>query len=690
MKRHAVLLSLLASVARVGHPVLAQTHAPDPLPLKPAAFPPFREALLPNGARLIVVENHRLPVLSLSLSFSAGRVADPAGKEGLAEMAGGLLTKGAGRRSANQVSEAIERVGGVVTAGAGTEFLTISAGSLSKDAALAFELVGDAVVRPSFDSTEIELMRTQTLSSLDLERSQPGSIASRILDGALFGQHPYARHPTPASVKAISRADLIAFQKARLKPAGALLVVAGDISLAQATALATKAFRGWTGAPAPLPPPGALPARVRTDIVLVHRPGSVQSNILAANLTYRPSDPRHYAAVVANRVIGDGADSRLFKVLREQKSWTYGAYSALERRRATGHFVASTEVRTEVTDSALTEMLNQLRRIGSEPVPAEELAAAKSAITGSYPLNVQTAEQVAGAVTNVRLYGLGGDYLQTYRVKIGAVTGADVQAAARALIRPDAMAIVVVGDGAKILEGLKKIGPVSVVDVDGKPLAESDVNPAPQSLPVALGQLVASRDSFIIKIQGNQLGWSATTVEDIPEGKRLTEHTNIGGFVEQQTVVDISADGAMLKVRQTGKTQGQPTSIELDYATGRVKGKANTVTQGGPKSLTIDTTATAGTIDDNAIQGLLPALPWSPTATWSFTTFSGGQNEAKVTTLKVVATEAVTLPAGPVEAFKVEMSGGWQEATFWVTTASPHRLVKIAIANTPVEIIRVK
>ena len=690
MTRHLGALAALMSLAIGTRPLTAQTRAPDPLPLKPAAFPPFREAMLANGARLIVVENHRLPVLSLSLSFGAGRVADPPGKEGLAGMVAGLLTKGAGSRTADQVAEAIERVGGSIGAGGGTDFLTISAGVLSKDAGLAFELVGDAVVRPKFDSSEVELLRTQTLSGLDLERSQPAAIANRILDGLLFGDHPYAKHPTVLSVKAIGRGDLVAFQKTRLRPAGALLVVAGDISLAQARALATKAFRGWVGASAPLPVATPLITRTRTDIVLVHRPGSVQSNIVAANLTYRPGDPRHYAAAVANRVIGDGADSRLFKILREEKSWTYGAYSALERHRVSGHFLASTEVRTEVTDSALTEMLRQLRRIGSETVPAEELAAAKSAITGSYPLQVQTAEQVAGAVTDVHLYGLGADYLQTYRPKIGAVTGTEVQAAARELIRPDAMAIVVVGDGARVLDGLKKIGNLTLVDVDGKPLTEADLNPAPKSLPLVMSQLVASRDSFAIKVQGNQLGWSTTSVEDIPDGKRLTEHTNIGGFVEQQTTIDISADGAMLRVRQSGKTQGQPTAIELDYRTGRVKGKANTLTPQGPKSLTIDTVAATGTIDDNAIQGLLPALPWTASASWSFATFSGGQNEAKVTTLKVVGTETVTLAGGPVEAFKAEWSGGWQPATFWVTTAAPYRLVKIGIANTPVEIVRVK
>ena len=689
MSRLTVVLVLTCGLVA---PLPAQhpTTAPAPLPLKPAAFPPFREAVLPNGLRLIVVENHRLPIVSLSLAFGAGKVADPAGKEGLASMAAALLTKGAGARTADQVSSAIERVGGSIGAGAGSDFLALSAGVLSKDAGLAFALAGDAVVRPRFDTTEISLARTQTLSSLEIERSQPGAVAGRILDQRLFGSHPYARYPTPGSVSSISRSDLVAFQKARLRPAGALLVVTGDITLAQARGYAVRAFKGWIGAPAPLPVAPPLAIRTTTDIFLVHRAGSVQSNIVAANLTYRAGDPRHYAAVVANRVLGEGADSRLFKILREQKSWTYGAYSSLDRRRAAGTFTASTEVRTEVTDSAVGEMMTQLRRIGQEPVGADELAAAKSAITGSYPLSVQTAGQVAGAVTDVRLFGLPKDYLETYRLKIGAVTEAEVQAAAQALIRPAGMVIVVVGDGAKVLGGLKKIGSVTLIDPDGKPISEAELNPTAKPLPLALDRLTAGRDSFVVRVQGNPLGWSATAIEDTPEGKRLTEQTNIGGFVEQQTTVDISASGAMIRVRQSGKVQGQPTSIELDYGAGRVKGNASTVTQEGPKSVQIDTTVTAGTIDDNAIQGLLAALPWSPTAQWSFEVFAGGQNESKVVTLKVLGVETVALPAGPAEAYKVEFSGGWQPATFWISTAAPNRLLKIGVANTPVEIVRVK
>ena len=201
----------------------------------------------------------------------------------------GLLTKGAGTRTADQVSNAIERVGGSIGAGTGSDFLTVSAGVLSKDAALAFDLAGDAVARPRFDSTEISLLRTQTLSGLDLERSQPASVAERVMDQMLFGDHPYAKHPTPGSVKAIGRSDLVAFQKTRLRPAGVLLVVARDITLAEARRHAARAFKGWVGSPASLPAARPFPARTKTEIYLVHRPGSVQSNILAANLTYRPA-----------------------------------------------------------------------------------------------------------------------------------------------------------------------------------------------------------------------------------------------------------------------------------------------------------------------------------------------------------------------------------------------------------------
>ncbi|MFN0179762.1 MAG: insulinase family protein [Gemmatimonadales bacterium] len=691
-RRGAILLLILGTTVGpvVGGAQDFPTTPPAPGNLTPATLPPARETVLPNGLRLLIVENRRLPVLSLTLAFPAGRFIDPAGKEGLAAMAAGLLTKGAGLRSAEQVSEAIENVGGAIGAGAGQDFLSLQATVLSAHAALAFDLVGDAVARPAFKLSEIDLLRTQTLSGIELERSQPNAIAARHVERILYGEHPYARRATKASVERITRTDLIGFHRARLRPRGALLVVAGDISVAEARRHALRAFRGWLGGPLAPPVMKAPPTRTATEITLVHRPGSVQSNVVVANLTYPPGDPRHHAAVVANRLLGEGADSRLFSILREQKGWTYGAYSSFSRRRGTGKFEAATEVRSEVTDSALAETMKQLRRLRDEPVPPDELDRTKAAIVGSYPLMVQTAQQIADAVADVRLYGLPGDYLETYRLKIGAVTAEAFSEAAKVAIRPDAAVIVVVGDGTKILAGLKAVAPVTLIDAEGAPLTEAELSPKAERLPIDVASLVATHDSFSVRVQGNPLGRITSGLEPRAAGFRYTEHSNIGGFVEQTTTVDFDRDGGVTAVKQDGKVQGQPTSIEVSYAAGRVRGSANTVSPEGAKSVTVDTVVAAGTIDDNAIQPLLPALPWTPTASWSFAVFSAGQNESRVTTLRVVGTEAVKLDSGTVDSYKIEWSGGWQPATFWVSVAKPHRLVKIGITNTPVEIVRAK
>ena len=293
MRRHALAIALVAlplalSAQQPGRP-------PAPGPVKPAPLPDFQEATLRNGLRLMLVESHRQPVVSLSLMLPAGSAFDPAGKEGLSAMAADVMTRGAGSRTAEQVAAAIEGVGGTINAASGVDFLTLRANVLSTDAPLAFELVGDAIARPTFANKEVDLARTQGASALQLEQSNPALLARRYFARELYGAHPYGRRPTASSVRTLTVDDLRAFQRARLVPRGALLVVAGDIALPQARALAEHALGAWTGAPAPDVARPAPPVRTRTEILLVHRPGSVQSNIVAGNLTMRPTDAGYYA-----------------------------------------------------------------------------------------------------------------------------------------------------------------------------------------------------------------------------------------------------------------------------------------------------------------------------------------------------------------------------------------------------------
>ena len=324
----ATFAATLAAVIPCTASAQFPTKPPAPAPIKAAVFPPFQEATLPNGLKLLVVRNPKQPVTAVTLAFAAGSSYDPAGKSGLADLTATLLTKGAGKRSADEISAAIEAVGGTIGAGASKDFLFIRADVLTGSAKLAFDLIADAAIRPTFADKELELARTQTLSALQLAQSQPASLASRAFAKGLYGEHPYARRADPATVQAITRADVIAFHSSRIRPAGALLVVAGSLSLAEAQKLATDAFGLWTGAPTAAAAFKAPPERAATEIVLVHRPGSVQSNIVVGNLTSTPNDPRNFGAAIANRMLGGGADSRLFLILREQKSWTYGAYSS--------------------------------------------------------------------------------------------------------------------------------------------------------------------------------------------------------------------------------------------------------------------------------------------------------------------------------------------------------------------------
>lgn len=221
----------------------------------------------------------------------------------------------------------------------------------------------------------------------------------------------------------------------------------------------------------------------------------------------------------------------------------------------------------------------------------------------------------------------------------------------------------------------------------GQAIAKSPPSAAASALPLDMTLLVPRSDSFAVLVKGIQLGWTRTVVEDTPTGKRLTEESSIAGLVEQRTIVDISDAGAMLRVRQQGTNQSQPTTVELDYQGPRVSGQATAGSPEGTRTVPVDTTLGSNPVDDNAIQGLLPGLPWTPNATWSFLTFSGGQNEARVTTLRGLGTESVEIRGGAIEAFRVEWSGGWQPAVFWITAQPPFRLVKIGITDTPVEVV---
>ncbi|MES2178329.1 MAG: insulinase family protein [Gemmatimonadota bacterium] len=668
----------------------APRKAPAPAPVKPAAIPAFQETTLSNGLRVMLVESKRQPVVSIALMMPAGDAYDPAGKEGLAGIVAGVLTKGAGARSADQVSTAIENVGGSIGASTTPDFMNVRANVLAENAPLAFELVADAVARPAFESKEVELARTQTLSGLQLEQSQPASLAARFYAAQLFGAHPYGKRPTPITVRSLSVDDLRAFQKSRLVPSGALLVVAGDISMARTKELGEKSFGSWKGsAPAAVKRP-ALPTRTKTEILLIHRPGSVQSNILVGNLTYAPSNPSFYALTVASRILGGGTDGRLFKILREKKSWTYGAYSALTRNFDIGTFDANAEVRNAVTDSALTELLALERSLGSTPAPTEELEAAKGGLVGGLPLQLETAQGIAEQVGRFTMLGLPKDFIRTLRPRLASVTASQVQAAAKSYMRADQALIVVVGDGEQIYDKLAKIAPTKIVNAQGDAMQPADLVVKVTSLPVDLTKLAARTDSFVVLAQGNPFGFQTTTLSKTPTGYSYRTVMQLaGGMLSQATETSFGNDLAPSASTVKGKVQGQDVAITIAYAGGRAKGTASTPSQQGPKTVTIDTTLAPGVLDENMIPALVPGLRWAPNAKFTATVFDGSTGKSRQASITVAGTESVTVPAGTFPVYRVEMTGEPAQ-TIFVTTAAPHRVVKISMPAMQLDFVLVK
>ncbi len=688
----AVLAATLAGAGAV-RPLAAQdvpTRPPEPMPLRPVRFPPFATSQLANGLRTLVVRNNEQPVVTISLSVPAGGRYVPADKAGLDDMLATLITKGTATRTADQISEGIEGAGGGIGASAGPDNLTITISALSENLAQAMELLADVVMHAGFPEGEVDLARTQALSALQLELSQPASIADRAFAREVYGRHPYGLRATPASIRGLTRADIVGYHAARVRPRGALLVVAGDVDPVRVGALARSAFGGWSGTPAAVPAAPALPVRTATEIVLVHKPGAVQSNIVAGFPFITPRDPALYPLTLANRILGDGADSRLFLILREQKSWTYGAYSGFSQPYGRGAFRATAEVRTEVTDSALAEMVAQLRRIGTEVPPDSELTAARNYITGSFPLTIETPQQVAGAVAAARLRGQPDDFVMRFRERVAAVSPAAMVAAARRYITPDRMVVVVVGDGERVLGPLRALGwPVRLVSVEGAPMTEEDLRPRLTGTAFQVQHVTAGTSRYRVTLQGNPFGEEVRTITRVQEGGRdawqVTTTTVLGPIMQQHDTTTVDAATLRpIRVRQTGRVQANETFVHLDYADGRVRGASRTLARPNQPAVdrTIDTTVTDATLDDNQMAPTLRALPYAAGARFTLPIFSGGEGALKTYTVAVVGEESVTVPAGTFSCWKVEVTGAATPVTFYVAKDRPE-IIKLELTGTP-------
>jgi zinc protease len=439
-------------------------------------LPRPQEADLPNGLHLMVLEDRRVPQVSFNLYIpGAGGYFDPADHPGLSTFTAAQMREGTATRTTLQISEQLETMGASLSVGAGMSSVeaTVSGSALTEHVEKLFDLAADVLLQPSFPQAELDRYKQRMQAQLTQQRASPGFLASEMFARVMYGDHPAGRVTfTREALSRTTREALAQHHKARFVPDHAVLAIAGDLSMAEARKLVESRLGGWkkAGTPAPKVTDPADPGAARVSFVA--RPNSVQTNLWVGAPGINRTNPDHDVLQVMNKVIGGGPTGRLFIHLREDKGYTYGAYSGLSAGRFRGTWNASTDVRSDVTEPALRDLIAEVARMRDEPVPEKEFRDQKRSIVAAFALSLESPQQLLGYQITRWLYKLPADYWDKYPERVMAVTQAQVQAAAKKYLDPSRLQIVAVGDPAKA-SVLKGFGTVETYDTEGRRIGSS-------------------------------------------------------------------------------------------------------------------------------------------------------------------------------------------------------------------------
>lgn len=474
MKRLSLLLYIVVLAAA---PALAQkvdrTKAPQPKPAPVINIGKYQSFTLKNGLKCFLVENHQLPRVSYQITLDNDPVMEGEAA-GYISMAGDLMKKGTSTRTKDQINEEIDFIGASLSASSNG----IYGSSLNKHQSTMLEIMSDVLMNPIFPEEELEKLKKDMLSNLSANKSDPDAISDNVADVLRFGKkHPYGELITESTVKNIDIEKVKSYYKTYFKPANAYLIIVGDINLKDAKKTAKKYFATWAGENVPSHTYNKPTAPEKTQVALVDKPGAVQSVVtITYPIEFELGSDDYVVARLMNTVLGSSGSGRLFKNIREDKGWTYGAYSQLAADKDIGYFSDSAKVRNDVTDSAIVEFMSELKRIRDEKVSVEELELMKSKMSGRFALSLERPQTVAAFALNTAMYKLPADYYQNYLQKIAAVTPEDIQKAAQKYIKPENAYIQVVGAASELKDKLSAFGTVKQYDIYGEEVKEMKVS----------------------------------------------------------------------------------------------------------------------------------------------------------------------------------------------------------------------
>ncbi|MFH1754298.1 MAG: insulinase family protein, partial [Candidatus Latescibacterota bacterium] len=506
---------------------------------------------------------------------------------------------------------------------------------------------------------------------------QPEAVADRRFAEVVYGDHPYAKAPTPQTIDAVMQADLVAFHKKNFVANNALIAVVGDVQYKDVKKAIDTYFGSWQQGEPEAVTYTPAPERNSAQVYLYHKPGAVQTNYRVGHLGLTAKDADWPAITVGNRILGGGADARLFMNLREEKGWTYGAYSSFGREPDVGTFQTWAAVKGEATDSALVELMKELNDIVANPPSEEELNNAKSYLIGNFPNTIETPGQIAGQVIEVKQLGLGKAHLETYRDRLDKVKAEDISRVMKAHLHPDRVAIVLVGDALVLLDKVKQFGEVALFDLEGKPLslAALDVKPADYVYDTSL--LKEMTAAYALNVQTMALGDLNVTIKRMKiDGKDVIEMASkIGGMITlEQTMVVSSADLAPVSYKSSFMAGPTQMMSELAFENGSGSGTVKGPQETEPKEVSVQ--LIKGAIFDDAVEYALSLLPMEVAKTFRFPVVDTKSGNLQNVDVEVLEEAAVTVPAGAFDTYKLKVKTPDAEYFYYCTKDIPHMLVK--------------
>ncbi|MFA7228412.1 MAG: pitrilysin family protein [Melioribacteraceae bacterium] len=563
MKNKFLVLMLILFTASLSFTQVDRSKRPQPGPAPEVKIGNAESFLLPNGLKVFVVENHKLPSITLSLVVDRDPIVE--GKNaGYTSAAGQLLRTGTKNRTKDKLDEEIDFLG----ANLSTSSTSIFASGLSKHTEKILAIVSDIILNPDFKQEELEKIRKQELSGLAFQKDDPDAISGRVSSAIMYGkEHPYGEMETEETVKSITLEMCKNYIDTYFRPNVSYLAIVGDINKSKAKSLIQKYLGKWEKKDVPKAQFQNPKAPIVNKVALVDRASSVQSVISICYPVDLPigSDDA-MKAKVANLILGGSATGRLFMNLREAKAYTYGAYSSLSPDKLVGNFTASTKVRNAVTDSAVTEMMNEMKKLRNEKVTEAELQNAKNLLSGTFIRTLEQPETIANFAISAARYNLPKDYYKNYLKNLNAVTVDDVQAIAKKLIKPNNANVVIVGNGEEIVKNISKFsvsGKVDYYDTYGEKY-DPNLKKVPEGVTVEMVldkyvEAIGGKENILkvkdktSKMSGSMQGMNITMTQSQKAPNKIYQLLDFG--VGQQIMI---FDGEKGKMSSMGQEQEMP------------------------------------------------------------------------------------------------------------------------------------